>query len=493
MMKNSAKTNLIWKIFLLFWGMNMISVFIISIVKPENNLPMSKMILLSAVFICLSGVMYLFKHKLEKILQTITPIAMPVFILVYGIVLYLFAIYGRCNPIHDQEAVYQGALYFAGLSDNISWEYFARCNNNIMPTIILGIIFRVGSIGGILDPYYFAALLNVIQVMISMYCLFNLGTKRNKLFSAWVGILLFAMYFLPIAGHSMSLYTDSMSFSFGIAGFYFWEKNRNEENMVKSWGNSFLLGVLFGIAAIIKITAVIPLIAIIGYHIIQKEKQSFPTILCSLAVCVLIFFSCNYFTTLLPSEGLRDAYGTPKLSYWVGIGMKGNGGYIDNQDYSIHLSTIYGMDEKSAWSNLYIQENLDQFFNKEHIISKLRYNFANGSLGCSVFVQTADSDSLFYKLMHYNGTYFWRYTMIMTGLMFSVYLCIILGTITNLFKKHSVDSILVVSLLSVFGIMLYVMLFEANHRQLYNHLPWFILAAECGLADFWSKIHSNEK
>ena len=36
---------------------------------------------------------------------------------------------------------------------------------------------------------------------------------------------------------------------------------------------------------------------------------------------------------------------------------------------------------------------------------------------------------------------------------------------------------------AMFGIMLYLMLFEANNRQLYNHLPWLVLAASGGLVE----------
>ncbi len=508
-MIGKKNTNLLWNIFLLLFGIGMIFVLILCIMKTENHLPVDKMILLPTIFVSFFSALYIFqkkqnqKNNLEEMLQKITPVALPLFIFLYGLALYIIAIYGRCNPVNDQNAVYQGALYLAGLSDDISWEYFARCNNNIMPTVILSVIFRVGSLGGNVDPYYFAVLLNVFQVMLAMYCLFQLGNRRNKLFSAWIGILIFAMYFLPIASHTLSFYTDAMSFSLGIAGFYLWEMSRLGENAqkecvqgkgkAKCFVQILLVGLLFGIAAIIKITSMIPLIAMLGYSIIKKDKKSVGRLLCALALSIVFFAACNYFTTLLPSEGLRDAHGTPKLSYWVGIGLKGNGGYIDNQDYAAQLNTIYGMEEKSAWSNEYIMENLHEFWNKDHIVSKLRYNFANGDLGGGVFVQMAASDNLFYKLMHYNGEYFWRYTMVMTGLMYAVYICIIIGICVNFIKKQEADSIYVVSLLSIFGIMLYVMLFEANHRQLYNHLPWLILAAECGLADLWNKMIQRRK
>lgn len=493
MTKTNRIESWIWKLFLLLFGVDMISVFVISIMKPQNNLPTLKVFILTFMLICFWGVIYQFRQKLEPILIKVSFIAQPVFMLVYGLILYLMAISEWCEPVHDQNAVYEGALYFAGLSEDISWEYFARCNNNIMPTIILGFIFRVGSLGGVVNPSYFATLVNVAQVLLAMHCLFQLGMKRNSIFSAWMGNMIFAMYFLPIACHSMSFYTDAMSFSFGIAGFYLWEKSKEQDNKAKSWMHVVLLGILFGVAAIIKLTAIIPLIAIIGYTVIKKNWKLMGRTICSLLIVIGIFLVCNHLTTLLPCEEMRDGYGTPKLSYWVGIGLQGNGGYIDNQEYSQHLNTIYGMDKKEEWSNQYIKENIGNFFNVEHIISKLRYNFANGDMGGYVFLQTGDASNLFYRLMHYNGAHFWRYTMIITSIMFFIYICIIMEIFTLLLKQRETDSVSVVALLSVFGIMLYVMLFEANHRQLYNHLPWFILVAESGLADFWNRSHAKEE
>jgi hypothetical protein len=61
-----------------------------------------------------------------------------------------------------------------------------------------------------------------------------------------------------------------------------------------------------------------------------------------------------------------------------------------------------------------------------------------------------------------------------------------------LLKRKDKDTVFAVSLITVFGIMLYLMLFEANNRQLYNHLPWFILAAACGLSEIWNTIRMKK-
>ena len=151
------------------------------------------------------------------------------------------------------------------------------------------------------------------------------------------------------------------------------------------------------------------------------------------------------------------------------------------------------MEDKVAWSTEYIWDNIYEFWNKDHLIQKLRYNFANGGMGCSTFIQTLDSENLLYQLMHYNGKYYWRYSMITTAYMYTNYALIIIGMVINFIKKKPLDVSFAVSVISIFGIMLYLMLFEANNRQLYNHLPMFVLVAACALDDIWGTIFTKRK
>ena len=73
--------------------------------------------------------------------------------------------------------------------------------------------------------------------------------------------------------------------------------------------------------------------------------------------------------------------------------------------------------------------------------------------------------------------------MLMTAYMYTCYILIIICVTILVIKKQKVDIMCGVSMIDIFGIMLYLMLFEANNRQLYNHLPWFVLVASSGLSD----------
>ena len=481
------RQSILWRTFLAFFGVNIFAVFILCVAKPENNLPTSKLIILPSAILCAFVLLGLWQKGISVFLEKYTRLLFPMIMITYGIVLFLVSINSRSAPVHDQEAVYQGALYFAGLSEKISWEYFARCNNNIIPTVLLGIVFRIGSFGGRIDPYYFAVIVNIFQVLISMYCVFQLSKSRNGIFSAWISVIMRILY-IPVVGHTLSLYTDSMSFCFAILGLYLWEIKTEIKSKWLYWGWNIFVGILMGLAASIKMTAAIVVIALLIYSCLEKTKKlilrSFTIILCTVSVILL----AGYYTSQLPCENMLDSHGTPRLSYWLGIGIKGNGGYIDNQYYSEHLNTIYGMQQKEEWSRQYIKENIRQFWNSDHIVQKVRYNFANGGLGCSIFVQNLDTKHILHRLMHYDGSYYWRYSMLTTAYMYSVYSLILIGAIIQLFNKKKENACLKVPLITIFGLMLYLMLFEANNRQLYNHLPLLALGASNALSDIWNIV-----
>ncbi len=489
---HGEKQSGLWKLFLACFSACMVCVLTLSILKSENHLPVSKMIILPFGIFGVFVAAGLFRKWMEPFLQKNTRVLLPLFMTAYGIFIYVVAVSGRCEPVHDQLALEQGALYFAGLSEEIPWEYFARCNNNIIPAMILGGIFRIGALGGLADPYYFAVFVNVLQVLLAMYCMFRLCLHRSGYFSAWAAVVMQAM-FLPVIGHTMSLYTDSMSYCFGVVGLYLWEQNRNDRySKVRYWSCNIFIGLLMGIAASIKMTSAIVLVALLLYSIIKKKRSLLHKTISILVITILTILLTGYITTTLPCEALRDSYGTPKLSYWVGIGIKGNGGYVDNQQYSAHLNTIYGMEAKEAWSSQYIKENLYEFINPSHVVQKLRYNFANGGMGCSIFVHTLDTDHILYKLMHYDGAWYWRYSMLTTAYMYAIYGLCTIGAVLHIWQKKTPEAVFAVSLVSIFGIMLYLMLFEANNRQLYNHLPFFILASSCALTDLWNILFKGK-
>lgn len=486
-------SKILWSIFLIIFTISLSFTLVWCILHTQHNLPASRMVLLPVIFsLGIVGMFLFLSPLLNHWIQKHNSLLLFPFLLLYGILLFVICYKSRCIPVGDSACVYQGALYMAGLSNEINWAYFARCNNNIIPAVFLSLLFRLGSFLGLTDVYYAAVVINVLQVLAALYCVFRICEKHShhSAVSAWLGMGMLACYF-PLISHTQSLYTDAFSFSFAIVAYYIWSCNQEHTaNKPRYYMVNLLCGILWGIGGSIKATVLISLFAVFIYLLLFQNWKSLLKNLMVLAGCLAIMSAFSHYTTTLPCESMRDIYGTPKISYFIGIGIEGDGRYTMESVYNTTIGSIAGMENKIAYSNQYIKENLGEFINPNHMLPKLLYNFASGGLGASDFMQKTEHPSFVYECISIYGKHLYRHYMLITGYYYMLLAMTVIACISRLFSKQAPTPHIAVPLLSMFGIMLYMMLCEANNRQLYNHLPWIICSASIGI---WSIIHLIQK
>lgn len=481
-------------------------VLYIGISDTQNNLPMNKMLIfpLTIVIIILTGIILISKLKnscFERLLTSKYTLFFSLFF--YFILLTLISLFSKAIPDNDHYAVYKGALYMAGLTEESNWEYFARCDNNIIPMLLLSVIIRINQLLGFSKPYVLPVLLNSLQVTIAMYCIYKLLDKRDKrkysFVLPWVGMG-FVIFFLPVIGHTQSVYTDAMSFSFGIVAYFVWTKAAQTTTRLKKLFLFCLSGFFWGVGAAIKMTVLISFIAVFcSSTVYGKLKSKWKHFLLVGIVIIAILLITREIANNQPCQELKDSHGLP-ATYWIGIGILGNGGYADNQEYSIHLNTIWGIREKADFSQRYIKSHLSNFADLEHIYAKARHNFASGNLGSSDFMRMTEHRNFFYECISTDGKYFWRFCMINASLFYAMLLFIMAGILSewkNLRKGMKADELFSVTVFTVIGIGIYLMLFEANNRQLYNHYSWYVIGAVSGMdallknLDIWRVRYGN--
>lgn len=473
----------IWKCFLIVFAAGLLVTIFLCMIKSQDGLLPADMIILP--FVCMLGAAAVCAVilRLERFLAHYQRVLLPGCLIIYGIVIFYFGIRSRGNPVHDSLSVINGAKYMAGMTDEMNWTYFARWNNNIMPMVFLSVVFRLGAALRFSDVYYFAVILNTLQVVAALYCVFKISSHyaEHSTAAGWMGMGLLAVYF-PIFGFTQSLYTDSMSFCFGIAAFYIWLCNREKGRTGwKYWLNNLAAGILWGIGTNIKVTVVISLIAVFLYLILFDDRHAVLGNLCTVllpAAVIMIF--CSLYAASLPSKEYNDTWGVPRSTTHLGIGLMGDGSWDTDGEFFVGVTEIYGMAEKEAWARQYIFEHLDQFVNADHMIAKLRHNFASGAMNASDFLSTADNHGFVYNCISYEGAYRIPYRKWITAYW---YMLLLLCAAACFFhtKKETVDPRFFVPIVTLFGIMLFVMIFEANNRQMYNHLPWIVCISNLGL------------
>ncbi len=489
-------SSVLWKVFLVVYSMAMAAVIALCVMETQENVSATLMIIypLVGIFV-VSGIAYL-GIKVEPFLDKYEKYLLPIFFVCYTIITVRMTLHSRGVPVHDSASLVEGSYYMAGLTEEMNWTYFARWNHQVAPMVLLSFVFRIATWLHIPDVYYLALACNIIQVLCALYCVYKLGKKYSAhgSVSGWLGMCMMSVY-IPIWGHTQSLYTDAFSFCFGIVAFYIWLCNYEKRKTGwKYWLINVLAGMIWALGYEIKATAAISLVAVLIYlFLFDKWKMLFKHAVCLiLPVIAAIFIGKSYVQTL-PCMEYEDSWGVPAIEYFIGLGLEADGSFrLDSEFFNTIAGGIWGMENKKAYGREFIKENISQLWNKEHVVAKLRHNFASGKMKADDFMQICDNHGFLYNCVSSQGAYRRPYRTIITAYWYMLLEFILIACVLRTFaQKKEADkehAAVVVPILSVCGIMLYVMLFEANNRQLYNHIPMVFCAANAGIWALYAKV-----
>ena len=475
----------LYKFILFMFAVELGLVLFVCIPDTQNNLPAGKMILLPLLWTVVATGIYLAGSKAQGFLEKYHKILFPAFLLIYGVVLFALCAMDRTKPRGDWGSVVQGAEYMAGLTDTMNWDYYAKYKNNIIPMLVLAQELKLGKFLGLSNPHWVGMFTNVLQVIVTLICVFFVCKKAHKdsCVSGWLGMGLLAIA-LPTVGHTRVLYTDSLSLCFGILGFVIWLKaDEREHKGAAYWSRLVGAGLVWGIGCALKLTVIICVIAVLVYLVLFRLGRDLWKNLVPVVLTVGIIGLTGAWTDAWPDPELVDSIGTPRFSYWIAIGMKGGGEWVDCLDYMDEMMSLYGIEAREEFTRQFIRENAYEFLNPSHIISKAKVNFANGSLGSSDFMisEKAGNDFVWEWVSQY-GSYFWRYNMICTSYFYFTLFMLIFSCVRECVRKEPAGPCTFVPLVTCLGMMVYLMIFEANNRQLYNEFMWFICGAVNGIA-----------
>lgn len=481
-------SGILWKIFLIAYGLGLAAVLVLCILETQDDLPVYAMAIYPLAGLPLVLGLAMAGRKAERFLERHERWMLPLFFVLYTVVMLRLALHSRGIPYNDQAALIRGAKYLAGQGEEMNWNYFARWNHNIMPMLFLSCVYRAAAWLHMTDGYYLMLAINCLQVLVALYCVYWLGRRysRHGIVSAWTGMLMTAV-FLPILGHTQAMYTDAFSYSFGIAAFSIWlySYERRKEGK-KSWPFLALSGVIWAVGFEIKATAIISLVAVLIYLALFDNWKGFlrnaAGVLPTLAVVAI---ACSAYIRTLPSMEYQDTWGVPPVGYFIGVGLEGNGGFDGESEYFLGVTGIAGMENKKAFSRKFILDHLDRFLDPEHMVAKLRYNFATGVMRADDFMIEAENNGFLYNCISYGGHYRKTYRTWVTAYWYMLLEWIVIACALLAWKRGKTgqgeSAAVFVPLVSVCGIMLYAMVFEANNRQLYNHVPMIFCAANMGI------------
>lgn len=465
----------------------LIAILAVVISHPQNNLIPGKLFLYTLVWVLiLCGIKtllslmerYLVKKGLnvEKLSRT----GLILYLIFYGIALYIVSLILRSYPITDYGNVYHTAYSLAMGQAVEDWSYFSMWTNNLGILSILVFCMRIGVLLGFSDPYYFVLALNVLQMAAVMFSIFYLAGKigSRRICVQWFAILVFTLW-TPVWASTGSFYSDQFSIGssiIAVALFLFGCGLRGK----KKWFVLAAAGVVWGIGIVAKATAAVGVIAlIIAMLMAGKRGRQFWRemltlgLLMVLSMGLLLEVSDHY-----PSKADEYRLETP-TEYWIAMGLMGNGTYADNAYLIKECNYSKNVDKRREFCRRMIRENWTNLFDKEHLVDKTSVIFGEGSISPTSHMYPYE-ESLLWHFVYWEGDYYWQYCCLSTGFFYAILFSTLAGTLFRTFKKEENDFVFM-SYLTIFGLFLFLMLWEAQNKQLYNHIPWMTITAVCGL------------
>lgn len=480
-------------------GQKLISVFLflfaifvmiitgISMAKPKHNLIPHRMAIYTLVWLGILSGMRVFWLQAEKKFfnarQRMQNWLFFLVIIVFSILLFVSGCVGRSDPHTDYGNVYGAAYHLSkGLPVN-NWDYFSRCPNNRGVMLFLAGLLRFGNLLGMEDGYYFMLGWQVFHVILTLLCacyLAGLGGE-HRMANRWTTLSLFLML-TPLYGNISVFYSDQSSFGFGIIAYtIYYIATHKYWPSKKSFLLCLLAGIIWGFGIQIKVTIGVSLIAlsvIIAVRGSLKKQWKHFALLIVGAAGILLFLSA-YMKTL-PCEKNIEKDSDPIL-YWVALGLGGDGSYGDNEEFAILCRQAEDVSARREIAIQKIKSQWRNFFDWEHLVKKIRTNFAYGDLGASGYmIFPYIENNIIYQFLYYEGKFFWKYACLSTSYLFALLICVAGGALLAAFRGQA-GEVQAVSCMALFGIMFFLMLWEAQNKQIYNHAGWLVLAAGYGV------------
>ena len=428
------------------------------------------------------------------------------FIVFCSMILFLVQVY-ICYNIYflsGWDVGYVIAVARASIAErplNNAYSYFSRYPNNILILWIFTKILKINIDFGILDTA------NGLMAIITLNCIISTLSSilvykcTEKLTNKKWAIFAWIVYFLLIGTSPWLVitYSDSLALFLPILIFYIYTRDLKGKYYLLKW---FFIGIISFLGYHIKPQVIIIFIAIVIVEILRfifltnnmKKKKIF-----TLVILIFTFFlSSVIFKTICKDTKLiinaERKFGFAHFAM-MGLNFKTTGIY--NQD-DVNFSGKYAtLSERNKANITVIKERLNNYGVSGYIkflVQKTLVNYGDGTFAWSLeggFYKEKYDDknawiSPILKSCYYNDGKNYNKTSTFEQ---AVWIGIILSMLGSIFiHKHSIDNKIAVLMLTVMGLTVFVLLFEARARYLYIYSPIYIVLCTLGLKNMVIKI-----
>ncbi len=421
--------------------------------------------------------------KYEPALKKHTGVITAVFLAVMAALQMALGAQLRYRPVFDLDAVYGGAVEWVETGSFSSYyDYYARFFNNFGVLRFLYLIFRLARGMGIHD-YYLAA--TAVNCLLSVGTMFVTGLTARKLFGVYGQIMAYALFAVspPFYFIAPAFYTDALSMPFPILTYWLYLLAKEQPRLRTRLLLYALMGGAVALGAQIKATVMIAFIAIAIDSVLTRPWRRTAAMTVVVAAVLLLGQAGLEHTIYQHLDRDQVEQERTPLLHWVMMGLTGTGMY-NSADYAFTRS-FADADEQDAALKAEIKDRLRDL-GPDGLVRLLTVKgnicFGDGTYGLSDCLggeplsQTGQREWLLPGGAH-NGAY----RHICTGVLLALYALMILSAAQDAFSPRSGAVPLLVPRLAVFGLLLFLICWEARWRYFSNFVPLIFISALPGI------------
>ena len=432
----------------------------------------------TAVFTAITF-LYVFLRYIEGFLKKIPSKSVYLWTFLFFVVLTFVSIMVRNQPTADCEMVYNAAVRYIN-GEEVEWEYFSRWTNNYFLFWVLVFGGKISLFLGIQDIFYVLVTLNALATALTALCVYKVIEyyEPEKKYLQYFGAAMFVL-FIPLWAGTQYIYSDSTSILFGVATILCFIKSKNGNP-----GWLILGGISMSFGLLLKPTTCVCVIAFCIIEILfHYQKGDWKKYSILFAVTFLLLFVFSGVKANAPYHQ-HDAGWKAPFQFWFALGLLGDGSFENNLEFAIECLEAETYAERVELANNTIVNELGQLVSWDHIYEKALCNFGNGTFGCYLFQYNV---GLGYQLFNPFGRYGSFSANIATTYFWLILLFAAISAIIMLFDKKKSRPLLA-WLFGFWGIAVFLMLWEANNRQMYNQIPLLALLGCFSVDYLFNKI-----
>lgn len=391
---------------------------------------------------------------------------------------------------YAETGIFQNNNYY------IKYPYFDVYQNNVFLASIFGIIIKIAMFFNFSQANKILSIISIILVDIAgIVMVKTIGNFTNRKSLKVISAVLYAV-FIGMSPWFLIPYSDTFSIVFPISVLYNYTKKD------KKMYNYLLIGLFSYLGYIIKPTSLIILIAIIIlelYKTFFRSKNQIKTLIkntSSLLFGILIVVILNMGLQNIIDYKVDKNYKFSLYHYlMMGMNTKTTGSYSSSD--VLNSLSINTYNERLEYNKQVFLQRFKElsvvdhfkFYGKKILLNYNDGTFSWGKEGFFYMVRNRNKHHLAITLkdFFYNtGDLYFVFSSIMQTLWIFIISATLVGALLKKFDhKNSVIY------LSIIGLTLFTLIFEARARYLYSYSTFFIILAVLGIEVLYKKIQKE--